>query len=81
MAIRPVEDKDGPAAAWLAGQLWGAPEVVAHGEVFRQRHGFRLAALRPGAVDRSREHKLGDSADLAISAFRCVTEIDLSCPV
>ncbi|MBO0805934.1 MAG: GNAT family N-acetyltransferase [Nocardiopsaceae bacterium] len=47
---------------------------------FYQRRGFRLAALRPGAVDRSRQVKpsIPRSGDYAIPLH---DEIDLSCPV
>lgn len=47
---------------------------------FYQRRGFRLAALRPGAVDRSREHKteIPRTGDFGIPLR---DEIDLSCPV
>jgi ribosomal protein S18 acetylase RimI-like enzyme len=47
---------------------------------FYQRRGFRLAALRPGAVDRSRLHKpeIPRTGDYGIPLR---DEIDLSCPV
>jgi ribosomal protein S18 acetylase RimI-like enzyme len=47
---------------------------------FYQRRGFRLAALRPGAVDRSRQRKpeIPRSGDFGIPLR---DEIDLSCPV
>jgi GNAT superfamily N-acetyltransferase len=47
---------------------------------FYQRRGFRLAALRPGAVDRSREHKpeIPRTGDFGIPLR---DEIDLTCPV
>ena len=47
---------------------------------FYQRRGFRLAALRPGAVDRSRAHKpeIPRTGDFGIPLR---DEIDLSCPV
>jgi GNAT superfamily N-acetyltransferase len=47
---------------------------------FYQRRGFRLAALRPGAVDRSRQHKpeIPQTGDFGIPLR---DEIDLSCPV
>jgi GNAT superfamily N-acetyltransferase len=47
---------------------------------FYQRRGFRLAALRPGAVDRSRLRKpeIPHSGDFGIPLH---DEIDLSCPV
>jgi GNAT superfamily N-acetyltransferase len=47
---------------------------------FYQRRGFRLAALRPGAVDRSRKHKpeIPRTGDFGIPLR---DEIDLSCPV
>jgi len=47
---------------------------------FYQRRGFRLAALRPGAVDRSRQHKpeIPRTGDFGIPLR---DEIDLSCPV
>ncbi|MBV9858470.1 MAG: GNAT family N-acetyltransferase [Streptosporangiaceae bacterium] len=47
---------------------------------FYQRRGFRLAALRPGAVDRSRLRKpaIPRSGDYGIPLH---DEIDLSCPV
>jgi GNAT superfamily N-acetyltransferase len=157
VVIRPVEDTDRPAVEWLTTQLWGAPEVVVHDDVFLpaalpgliaeragriaglvtfevrsgvleivtinalnlyqgigtllidavraeakrlgchevtltttndnigalrfyQRRGFRLAALRPGAVDRSRQHKpeIPRTGDFGIPLR---DEIDLSCPV
>jgi ribosomal protein S18 acetylase RimI-like enzyme len=157
MAVRPIEDKDRPTVAWLTTQLWGALEVVVHGDVFHpadlpgiiaeragriaglvtfqvrpgaleivtinaldlyqgigtllieavraeakrlgchevtltttndnigalrfyQRRGFRLAALRPGAVDKSRQHKpeIPRTGDFGIPLR---DEIDLSCPV
>jgi ribosomal protein S18 acetylase RimI-like enzyme len=47
---------------------------------FYQRRGFRLAALRPGAVDRSRQRKpqIPRTGDFGIPLR---DEIDLSCPV
>ncbi|MBO0821165.1 MAG: GNAT family N-acetyltransferase, partial [Nocardiopsaceae bacterium] len=47
---------------------------------FYQRRGFRLAALRPGAVDRSRQDKpsIPRSGDYGIPLH---DEIDLACPV
>lgn len=47
---------------------------------FYQRRGFRLAALRPGAVDRTRQHKpeIPRTGDFGIPLR---DEIDLSCPV
>ena len=47
---------------------------------FYQRRGFRLAALRPGAVDRSRLRKpeIPRTGDFGIPLH---DEIDLSCPV
>jgi ribosomal protein S18 acetylase RimI-like enzyme len=47
---------------------------------FYQRRGFRLAALRPGAVDRSRQGKpsIPRSGDYGIPLH---DEIDLACPV
>jgi GNAT superfamily N-acetyltransferase len=47
---------------------------------FYQRRGFRLAALRPGAVDRSRLHKpeIPSIGDFGIPLR---DEIDLTCPV
>jgi ribosomal protein S18 acetylase RimI-like enzyme len=47
---------------------------------FYQRRGFRLAALRPGAVDRSRLQKpeIPRTGDFGIPLR---DEIDLSCPV
>jgi GNAT superfamily N-acetyltransferase len=47
---------------------------------FYQRRGFRLTALRPGAVDRSRQRKpeIPRSGDFGIPLR---DEIDLSCPV
>ena len=47
---------------------------------FYQRRGFRLAALRPGAVDRSRLRKpeIPRTGDFGIPLR---DEIDLSCPV
>jgi GNAT superfamily N-acetyltransferase len=47
---------------------------------FYQRRGFRLAALRPGAVDRSRQRKpeIPHSGDYGIPLR---DEIDLACPV
>ena len=47
---------------------------------FYQRRGFRLAALRPGAVDRSRQSKpeIPRTGDFGIPLR---DEIDLSCPV
>ncbi len=47
---------------------------------FYQRRGFRLAALRPGAVDRSRERKpaIPRTGDFGIPLR---DEIDLTCPV
>jgi len=47
---------------------------------FYQRRGFRLAALRPGAVDRSRMRKpeIPRSGDYGIPLR---DEIDLTCPV
>jgi GNAT superfamily N-acetyltransferase len=47
---------------------------------FYQRRGFRLAAVRPGAVDRSRQHKpeIPRTGDFGIPLR---DEIDLSCPV
>jgi GNAT superfamily N-acetyltransferase len=157
VAIRPVAENDRPTVAWLTTQLWGAPEVVVHDDVFHpaelpgfiaeragriaglvtfevrsrvmeivtinalnlyqgigtllieavraeakrlgchevtltttndniaalrfyQRRGFRLAALRPGAVDRSRQHKpeIPRTGDFGIPLR---DEIDLSCPV
>ena len=46
---------------------------------FYQRRGFRLTALRPGAVDRSRQHKpeIPLTGDFGIPLR---DEIDLSCP-
>jgi ribosomal protein S18 acetylase RimI-like enzyme len=47
---------------------------------FYQRRGFRIAALRPGAVDRSRQRKPGipRTGDYGIPLR---DEIDLACPV
>jgi GNAT superfamily N-acetyltransferase len=47
---------------------------------FYQRRGFRLAAVRPGAVDRSRQQKpeIPRTGDFGIPLR---DEIDLSCPV
>jgi ribosomal protein S18 acetylase RimI-like enzyme len=47
---------------------------------FYQRRGFRLAALRPGAVDRSRQRQpeIPRTGDFGIPLR---DEIDLSCPV
>ena len=47
---------------------------------FYQRRGFRLAALRPGAVDRSRLRKpeIPRTGDFGIPLR---DEIDLTCPV
>ena len=47
---------------------------------FYQRRGFRMAALRPGAVDRSRLRKpeIPRTGDFGIPLH---DEIDLSCPV
>jgi ribosomal protein S18 acetylase RimI-like enzyme len=47
---------------------------------FYQRRGFRMAALRPGAVDRSRQRKpeIPRTGDYGIPLH---DEIDLSCPV
>jgi len=47
---------------------------------FYQRRGFRLAALRPGAVDRSRERKpeIPRIGDFGIPLH---DEIDLTCPI
>jgi len=47
---------------------------------FYQRRGFRLAALRPGAVDRSRQRKpeIPRTGDFGIPLR---DEIDLTCPV
>lgn len=47
---------------------------------FYQRRGFRLAAIRPGAVDRTRRHKPGipRTGDYGIPLR---DEIDLTCPV
>jgi GNAT superfamily N-acetyltransferase len=47
---------------------------------FYQRRGFRLAAIRPGAVDRSRQLKpeIPRTGDFGIPLR---DEIDLSCPV
>ena len=47
---------------------------------FYQRRGFRLAAIRPGAVDRSRARKPGipRTGDFGIPLH---DEIDLTCPV
>jgi ribosomal protein S18 acetylase RimI-like enzyme len=47
---------------------------------FYQRRGFRLAALRPGGVDRSRQRKpeIPRTGDFGIPLR---DEIDLSCPV
>ena len=47
---------------------------------FYQRRGFRLAALRPGAVDRSRQQKpeIPRTGDFGIPLR---DEIDLTCPV
>jgi ribosomal protein S18 acetylase RimI-like enzyme len=47
---------------------------------FYQRRGFQLAALRPGAVDRSRQRKpeIPRTGDFGIPLR---DEIDLSCPV
>ena len=47
---------------------------------FYQRRGFRLAALRPGAVDRSRQKKpeIPRTGDFGIPLR---DEIDLTCPI
>jgi GNAT superfamily N-acetyltransferase len=47
---------------------------------FYQRRGFQLAALRPGAVDRSRQRKpeIPRTGDFGIPLH---DEIDLTCPV
>lgn len=47
---------------------------------FYQRRGFRLAALRPGAVDRSRQRKpeIPRTGDFGIPLR---DEIDLTCPI
>jgi GNAT superfamily N-acetyltransferase len=47
---------------------------------FYQRRGFRLAAIRPGAVDRTRQHKpeIPRTGDYGIPLR---DEIDLTCPV
>jgi GNAT superfamily N-acetyltransferase len=47
---------------------------------FYQRRGFRLAAVRPGAVDRARQHKpdIPRTGDFGIPLR---DEIDLTCPV
>jgi GNAT superfamily N-acetyltransferase len=47
---------------------------------FYQRRGFRLAAIRPGAVDRSRQRKpeIPRTGDFGIPLR---DEIDLTCPV
>ncbi len=47
---------------------------------FYQRRGFRLAAVRPGAVDRTRQRKpeIPRTGDFGIPLR---DEIDLSCPV
>lgn len=47
---------------------------------FYQRRGFRLAAIRPGAVDRSRQRKpeIPRTGDFGIPLR---DEIDLACPV
>jgi GNAT superfamily N-acetyltransferase len=47
---------------------------------FYQRRGFRLAAVRPGAVDRTRQHKpeIPRTGDYGIPLR---DEIDLTCPV
>lgn len=157
MVVRPVQEGDRPTVEWLTTQLWGAPEVVVHDDVFYpaalpgfiaeragriaglvtfdvrpglleivtinaldphtgigtllieavraeakhrgcheitltttndnigalrfyQRRGFRLAALRPGAVDRSRLRKpeIPRTGDYGIPLR---DEIDLSCVV
>jgi GNAT superfamily N-acetyltransferase len=157
VVIRPVAENDRPTVAWLTTQLWGAPEVVVHDDVFLpaelpgfiaeragriaglvtfgvrsgvleivtinalnlyqgigtllieavcaeakrlgchevmltttndnigalrfyQRRGFRLAALRPGAVDHARQRKpeIPRTGDFGIPLR---DEIDLSCPV
>jgi GNAT superfamily N-acetyltransferase len=157
VVVRPVQESDRPTVEWLTTQLWGAPEVVVHDEVyhpaalpgfiaeragriaglvtydvrpgvleivtinaleqqtgigtmlievirgeakrvgcheivltttndnmgairFYQRRGFRLAALRPGAVDRSRLRKpeIPRTGDFGIPLR---DEIDLTCMV
>lgn len=157
MVVRPVQEGDRPTVEWLTTQLWGAPEVVVHDDVFYpaalpgfiaeragriaglvtfdvrpglleivtinaleqqtgigtllieavraeakhrgcreitltttndnigalrfyQRRGFRLAAVRPGAVDRSRQRKpdIPRTGDFGIPLH---DEIDLTSPV
>lgn len=34
MVVRPVQEGDRPTVEWLTTQLWGAPEVVVHDDVF-----------------------------------------------
>jgi GNAT superfamily N-acetyltransferase len=34
VALRPIEDSDRPTVEWLTTQLWGAPEVVVHDDIF-----------------------------------------------
>jgi hypothetical protein len=81
IAVRPVQETDRPTVEWLTTQLWGAAEVLVHdGAFYPASRGFRLTALRPGAVDRSRLRKpeIPRTGDFGIPLR---DEIDLACPV
>lgn len=59
VTIRPLRGAGAEAVARFLERHWGSLVQVVHGTVFRfyQRRGFRLAALRPGAVSAARAVK------------------------